>query len=704
MIDLYLWMKDNGSLETVIQGEESPVSKKQICCLAVCLSLMLVASASLADGDRIASKTNTIDYTQLDLEELFNIRVTSVSKKPEKLSETASAIYVITQDDIKRIGATTIMEALRGVPGLCVGRINSSTWAIGARGFNGEFAGKMLVMIDGISIYDPMFSGVFWMNHDMVMQDIDRIEVIRGPGATVWGANAVNGVINIITKSATYTEGFLASATLGTEDRNLNSLQFGGRLNRDSYYRVYGMYNSRGAQVDSLGRSSQDSWVSNRAGFRVDIDKSERTSTTFLGDIANVNAKQNVTVASLTPPYSYPYLDDARFKISNLLARWNYNDTTGSDNTLQFYYTRAEHLSIAGNDECNTWDFDFQRHTAYLGKHDIVWGLDYRIIADHIKEGVLFLANPDHNKSSLFSAFLQDDITLSCDKLRLILGSKIENNSYTGLEIQPSARVLWTPDARHTAWGSISHAVRTPARKDTGFVTKTGVFLSTGGFFPQDSLVLMTIEGVPAIESEDLVAYEAGYRMQPSDNLSFDVTAFYNKYTNLVAYEFGAPYFVTSPEPAHYVWPMYFINGEHGKSSGIEITSSWDITNRWRLKMGFSTLRMTLVSPGDIHQGNGVNPRRQAYLRSSFDLGSNTELDVVVNRVGSISSSAFFGTATIPAYTRVDLSFGWRRSPSQELRFVVQNLTSSHHPEMFAMWAGATEVQRGCYLNMVWQY
>jgi iron complex outermembrane recepter protein len=341
--------------------------------LSAVSALLLISLASSVRAQKL-----TDDLTAASLEDLMNIEVTSVSKREEKLFETAAAIYVITQEDIRRSGATSIPELLRMVPGLNVARIDANKWAISARGFNGQFANKMLVLIDGRSVYTPLFSGVYWDVQDTLLADIERIEVIRGPGATLWGANAVNGVINIITKSAKETQGGLLTVGGGSEETGLGSLRYGGPLGKAAHYRIYTKYFNRTDQVDGLGRSTTGQWAIHRGGFRLDWQASRRDAVTFQGDLYHGSISQQAILPRLSPPFTVAVNDPADVGGLNLLTRWSRSASSKSDFTLQFYYDRTQRFDQVVDETRNTYDLDLQHHLAAGRRHDLVGGLGLR--------------------------------------------------------------------------------------------------------------------------------------------------------------------------------------------------------------------------------------------------------------------------------------------------------------------------------------
>jgi len=666
-----------------------------LCCCAAAALLAGVAGAEA----RAAPGDSTTDLTELSIEELMNVEVTSVSKKPEKLSEAAAAVYVITQEDIRRSGATSIPEALRMAPGLHVARIDANKWAITSRGFNGEFANKLLVLIDGRTVYTPLFAGVYWDVQDTMLEDIDRIEIIRGPGATMWGANAVNGVINIITKSARDTQGGLVSGGAGSEERGFGGVRYGGTLGDSAWYRVYAKYFNRDDSVDSSGDRTSDEWDMLRGGFRIDWDVSESDSLTFQGDIYDGDLRETVDVAFLTPPALLAL--DKSFDVTgaNVLARWSHVFSDTSDMSMQVYYDRAERDKFQLDEVRDTFDLDFQHRFVLGDRHEIVWGLGYRYTADDLDGSFTISLDPDSRHDDLVTAFVQDEITLVDERLKLTVGSKFEHNDYTGFEIQPSVRLLSTPHERHTLWAAVSRAVRTPARTNDDMRINFLVFPGTDG-----STNVMTILGDDDFESEELTAYELGYRVQPVENVYLDIAAFYNVYDDLLTQEPGIPFFELTPAPPHMVIPMYFDNMMDGETYGAEVAVNWNVTESWRVAAGFTCIEMDLdsdSSSGDTlaDETERSSPQHQFHIRSYLNLPHNVQFDTALYYVDSLPAQ------DVSSYVRLDTRLGWRPTENLELSVGLQNLLDTEHDE-YGLMEGAhpTEAERSVYGKVTWTF
>jgi iron complex outermembrane receptor protein len=666
--------------------------------------ISLVASFYLvgnAEGHDDAKQTPQ-DLVELSLEELMDIKVTSVSKKEQKLSQAAAAIFVISQEDIRRSGVTTIPEALRMAPGVEVAQVDANKWAITIRGFNNLFSSKLLVMIDGRTVYSPLFSGVYWDVQDTVLEDIDRIEVIRGPGGTLWGANAVNGVINIITKNARDTQGGMVTAGGGTLENGFGSIRYGGKMGEGekAHYRVFAKYFNRDSFDEAPGADGADEWEAVRGGFRMDLEPSENNSWTIQGDYYDGESGQRVTeVTSLTAPFLTTTDDDVQVKGTNLLARWKHSISERSRTTLQVYYDRAERDAKPLKQTIDTFDMDFHHHLDLGEHHDIVWGVGQRFVYDDLENTFAFSFTPDNRLDHTTSAFIQDDITLIENRLRLTLGSKFEWNSYTEFEYQPNARILWTPHPNHSVWASVSRAVRTPARTDDSFRLN---FLATPGGGLNN---LFSILGNNNLKSEDLVAYELGYRLQPTDRIFLDVATFFNSYDSLISQEPLTPFTEPTPPPTHLTIASQFQNKLTGKAYGVEIAGKWKVFDWWELNSAFNWFQfdLDLTSPSaDTSAGvnDGNSPKYQFNIRSHLKLPHHLEFDTALFVIDELDN------LQIPSYNRLDARIGWLPTDSLEMSLVFQNLLDPRHKEFGGSEGGSTrnEVPRSAYGKVVWKF
>ena len=640
----------------------------------------------------LQAQSPTEDLSHASLETLMNMQVTSVSKKAEKLSKTAAAVFVITQEEIRRSGLTSIPEILRMAPGLSVARVDSNKWAITARGFSGRFANKLLVLIDGRTVYSPLSSGVWWDTQDLILEDVERIEVIRGPGGALWGANAVNGVINITTKRAEDTQGGLVTAGGGSEERAFGSTRYGGKLGAKSFYRISGKYFNRDSSPGWNGRDGADGWSALRGGFRVDTTLSDRNSLTLQGDVYRGDDGTTAIAATLTPPFTRSFANRTTVTGGNLLSRWTHVYANGSDSALQIYYDRTGRDDASFQQGVNTFDVDWQHHIRLSHRQDLVWGLGYRVNADDTRGSLGFALSPDQRATQLFSAFVQDEITVIPDRLRVTLGVKLEHNAYTGFEPQPGVRLLWSPNDRNTAWAAVSHAVRTPSRVDSDGRITVSAFRGAGGV-----VNLVRLLGNPRIQPEDLTAFELGYRVQPAHRIFLDFASFYNQYNGLRSQAKEAPFLEGSPAPPHVVLPLRFVNGGGGGSFGGESAMTWDVTDRWQLSAGYTLLRVRLPANGGAEQ---ESPEHQFQVRSGVKLTRNLELEADTYRVGQLYYQG------VPAYTRVDAGLGWQVGESMELSCGLQNLLDARHWEFISTQGGSlpTQSKRGAYVKLTWQF
>jgi iron complex outermembrane receptor protein len=670
---------------------------------AICF--LLCGVPGWADQQPSSSPTTQEEILELSLEDILNIEITSVSKKAQSLSEAPAAIFVITNDDLRRSGVTNIPDALRMVPGLNVARIDSNKWAVTSRGFNGRFANKLLVLIDGRSVYAPSFSGVYWEVQDTLLEDVERIEVIRGPGATLWGANAVNGVINIITRHAADTQGGLVALGAGSKERGFAGVRYGAVLGEGTYGRIYAKGFRRDEFVHTAGDDANDDWDMLRSGFRVDSRLSGRNALTLQGDVYQGNIDQTIDLATLTPPYSQRVEDEADVSGWNMVARWQHTLSSTSEFTIQAYYDRTDRDEAFAREVRDTFDIDFQHRFAAGEWQDIIWGLGYRYTRDDFTESLIMTIDPDNSSDELLSAFLQDEITLLEDRLWLTLGSKFEHNDYTGFEIQPNARLLWAPHPKHKIWAAVSRAVRTPSRAEYDIRLLNEVIPPSSPDNPSPFPIVLTIVGDSNYDSEELLAYELGYRVVPAKSLSLDVTAFYNDYDNLrnnIADE-------ASFQGTHVVQPLPFDNKWKGEIYGIELAAAWQAADWWRLDIAYSYLR-TRIDASNEREDNPqvqVSPRHQVSLRSAMNLRKDLDMDLwlrYVDDVKAINARAA-SVYEIDSYLTLDARLAWRPIKDLEFSLVGQNLLDDKHPEYIQEnFTLPTEIERSIYGKVTWSF
>jgi iron complex outermembrane receptor protein len=643
---------------------------------------------------------------EMSLDELMDLEVTSVSKQPQKLLQAPSAIQVITSEEIRRSGAASIPEALRLADNLQVAQINSHDWAISARGFNANLANKLLVLVDGRAIYTPLYGGVLWNVQDYVLADIDRIEVISGPGGTLWGANAVNGVINIITKSAQATQGAYAQATGGNELEEQAAARYGGQLTEGTYLRVYGKYTGRGDEITSTDADAEDAWHMGRGGFRLDTERAGADRFTVQGDFYSGTEDSGG-------------IGEAHLSGGNVLGRWTRTLQGDSSMSLQLYYDHT-HLSqpLAASppapfytgfpaasltDDLDTYDVDFQYHFGWGARHKFVWGLGYRATHEDDEDISVIRFLPPTLDQNLYSGFLQDEIMLA-RSLYLTVGSKLEHNDYTGYEVEPSVRLQWNLDPKSLLWGAVSRAVRTPSRYDRDLEVPTGLF----GAPPPFQFPTAYLTGSSNFKAETLVAYEVGYRAQIGSRLSASLSAYYNDYDNLRS---------TTQTPATFLYvfpyPIYFQNNLEGETHGLELSTTYQVLDWWRVHAGYDLLLEHLhVKPGQVDATGATNetadPKGQASLRSSMDLPRNIAFDAALRWVDAlqINNGPTGGPVTglVPSYFEFDARIGWHITKNLELSLAGQNLLHDHHPEYGFPSPTREEIERSVYGRISWGY
>jgi iron complex outermembrane receptor protein len=642
---------------------------------------------------------NSSGLASKSLEELMNIEVTSVSKKEQKLSQTPAAIYVITQEDIARSGATNIPDLLRMVPGVDVAQVDANRWAISIRGFNDIYSNKLLVLIDGRTAYDPIFSGVSWDEMDVPLNDIERIEIIRGPGGTVWGANAVNGVINIITKSARETQGLYLQTGTGSEENNDHEAQYGGRIGSKDYYRAFGRYFSFGALSNAQNENAADGWLMRHGGFRSDWNLSGKDSLMVEGDLYQTNEGQTIRTPLSTQGFAFRIFND-QFNSTggSVLSRWDHTFSGGSETSLQFYemgHTRGDN---GARERFNIVDLSFEHHFHVGSRHDLVWGLDYRYNHGSMRAGYAVSMSPPVRNFNLFSGFVQDQIRLT-DSLWFTLGSKLEHNPFTGVEDEPSASLAWAIDDHQTLWMAASKAIRQPALLDEAFRIDNTPFA-----LPSGELGVISIFGNPDFRSEQLRDYEIGYWSVLSNKVSVDLDGFYSFYRDLRTNEPQTPFFEFSPPPPHLTLPLIWMNGMRGQDYGAEFSANWRVVPRWKLSGGYSLLKMNLhLNPTSQDVSSlaeeGQSPEHQFNIRSYLNITHNWFFDNSLYFVGRLPAYQ------VPSYFRLDSRLAWRPMRSLELSVTGQNLLSPRRFEFGNVdQVVATQPERGVVGRITWSF
>ncbi|CAN5123981.1 TonB-dependent receptor plug domain-containing protein [soil metagenome] len=623
-------------------------------------------SAIAMSGYAAAAELGNID--ELSLEDLANIRITSVSKRSELLSEAPASIFVITGDDIRRAGATTLPEAMRLAPNLQVARVDARNYAVTARGFNNAFENKLLVLIDGRTVYTPLFSGVFWDAQDVVLEDVARIEVISGPGATLWGANAVNGVINVITKSAAETQGVLLAVGAGKDEKS-GAFRYGGAFGDGANYRVYGKYIENDDTRRATGIPVLTGWRRQQVGFRTDWGNASQ-GTTLQGDAYEGSLHQAGT-------------QDIRISGANLLGRFNTKLAGGSDFNVQAYWDHTERNQPgAFIEHLNTFDLQLQHSLTPAQDHSLIWGAGYRLGLDRLQNDKAFAFLPASLNMYWGNVFIQDEIALS-EQLRLTAGAKIESNNYTGLEFLPTLRLAWKAAQNTLVWGSASRSVRIPSRIDRDFYAPPVPTLVNG-------VERYTLAGGPNFQAEVANVVELGYRVQPSPTLSYSATLFSSRYDKLRTLEPNGPN------------GSYFSNGAEGSTHGIEMWGSWQALPAWRLSAGAVGQRVsTTLKPGSLDSSGTTglatsDPTHYWMLRSSYDIAHGHDLDLTLRHVGALKTPA------VPSYTSMDLRYGWKVRPDLELSIVGQNLLERSHAE-YGSAPGRSEYERSVFVKAVWR-
>jgi len=636
--------------------------------------------------------------TELTLEQLGDIEVVSGSKRPEEVWRTPLAIHVITREDIRRSGATSIPEVLRLAPGVEVARIDSDHWSVGVRGFGDQFSKSVVVLIDGRSVYTPLFAGVYWPAHDVLLEDVDRIEVIRGPGGTIWGSNAVNGVINIITTPAAQTHGTMVSAGGGNIDRSDAALRYGGGNGSTFDYRVYGKGINRGAERHSDGIPF-DEWWTGQVGFRTEWTPATGDTLTLQGDLSKGQHGQRASVASFSPPSQVPLEGDLDASGANVRFRWERESDTGRGFRLQTYYDRTSWLAPHFGERRNTFDADFVHHVTLARRHTVTAGVGARISPARFIQTIPTLDfSPRRETSSVYSGFVQDEFDLIRDRVQLTAGSKVEHNTYTGVEVEPSIRALWTPRPGQSAWAAVTRAVRTPSRIEDAIVSTT--FASNvAAAVP----VFVRISGNPDFEAERMVGYEAGYRTRVGPRAYFDVAAFHDVHDGLGSFSLGQITVEQSPAPLHALANVLYVNGVSGTSDGFELSPDWQLRRWWQLRGSYSYVRFNLANtPGSVDVNavarySGSSPHHQLRLQSQVNLPRGGEVDVAYRYVSALPAQK------IASYHTADTRIGWTLSPSLALSIAGQNLFSPSHLEFNHNAGPAVGIARSVFVELRWR-
>ncbi len=660
-------------------------------------SIVVFTTISLAIGVPMRAAAVEADALRtMTIEELLSVDVSTASRRPESLHETAAAAYVITRDAIHRSGATTIPDALRLAPGVEVAQVGAHSWAVSMRGFNGDLSNKLLVLIDGRSVYSPLFAGVFWDVQNYLMADIERIEVIEGPGGTLWGANAVNGVINIITRSAFDTLGTRVEIGGGNEERSFGSARFSTRLGDDGAIRGYvKAFDQSGAQRLSDGESFDD-WRMTQGGFRSDSDVGDTDVVTLQGDAyegeEGGESDRDFTLGTLP---TGPRVTNTQLDGANLLGRWTHASNERSELALQVYWDRTSRaIPRTYNERRDTTDIDLQQRLN-LGAHDFVWGLGARRTSDELHNTVFASFVPPDRTDWTYSGFVQDQFSFANGRARLTLGSKLEHNNYTGYEPQPNARFAWLASDRQTWWAAVSQAVRIPARLDADI--RLTVPLAIPGIpIP----VYARINGSDNFDSERLTAYEGGWRMQVRPTLSLDLSLFYNDYDDLATTEPLTPLVEAGPNGPYLLLPNVRDNRKEGESYGGTLLAQWQPIDTWRLQFQYSYLEVDLDPKSGtldptIRSTEGNSPEHQVGVQSYADLPHDITFFAQLRYVDKLPALG------IHQYTELAMSFSWQATSSIELRLSGRNLLDPRHPEFGS--GDPLEIERSIYGSIVFR-
>ena len=620
-----------------------------------------------------ADPQSSEEVLDLPLERLLDVSVVSASRKSQSLSDVSSAIFVINQEDIRHSGATTIPDLLRMVPGAQVSSIDGHSWAVSIRGFNGNFSNKLLVMIDGRSVYTPLYGGVFWDVQDTLFDNIERIEVIRGSGSTMWGANAVNGVINIITKNSQDTKGGLVTALGGNQGHAEAGLRYGAALSEATSYRLYLKHVDKGDTYTTTP-GAEDFLRVTRGGFRMDSAPSGSLNLTLQGDAYGGREGNTYTAASFTPPFGDTLTQTTGLFGANLLSRLDWLQSETSKFSLQIYYDRTDRSTKLVQEYRDTVDLDLQHNLRVAGGHEFTWGAGYRFLHDHTPGSAVFYLIPESRSDTLLNLFVQDEITLLPDTLRLTLGSKLEHSKYAGWELEPSAKLSWTPRKGYSLWASVSRSVRTPTRGEQDVRITYQVFPPTPPL-PFPSAVVLT--GNRGVAAESLVAYELGFRTDLSDQFSLDISTFYNRYHSIIDSTPQTPFVQGGTQ---LTLPYVFNNLYRFDSTGGEFSLQYQPRDWWKIKGGYSYIRF-FGGEAVNFLGIKATPSHQATLRSMFALGRDLDLDFWARYVGANRYPLSYGTIDLAGYAELDIHLAWRPMAGLELSLVGRNLLHDRHLE-----------------------
>jgi iron complex outermembrane receptor protein len=656
-------------------------------------TLAVAAVVATSPSEAGAQTPTPEDLKRLSLEELLRVEITTAMRVPEPATAIPAAVFVITQDDIRRSGAASLPEILRLAPGLQVAQQDGARYAVGMRGFADRLARSMLVLMDGRAVYSPLFAGTYWEVQDTLLEDIERIEIVRGPGGTLWGANAVNGIINIITRRAQDTRGTLVSGSLGSHTRGPIAVRHGGAAGSNGYFRAYAKAFDRDAQFHAAGAAYDQSNMV-QGGLRGDWTLSRSRTLTLQGDVYTGELGQRFSLPLASPPFTQSSIRDAGLSGGNVLARWA-APIAGGEYQLQTYYDRTRRDERPVAETRDTFDVDFQHRRRLGRRHGLVWGGGYRVTNGRITAVAPTAFLPPDRTDSLYTAFFQDDFIVRPERLRLILGTKVEHNDYSGFEIQPSGRLMWSITPSHSLFSAVTRAVRTPSRVETDYTTTSLSNPSVPAF--------VRLQPNPEFEPEELTAYELGYRVRTVPSLYVTVSGFFNHLENTLSTELLPAFVETTPPPARLILPVTFRNGLHGNSHGVEITGDVRPLAWWRATVNYSFLRVQMTrNPGsaDVSQERryeGLSPQHQIQFVSSLDLPGRVSLDWFLRYVSELPAGP------VPGYATSNVRASWHPHPRLEVAVIGQNLHEARHLEWPTGAGGNVLIERSARVAVTWR-
>jgi iron complex outermembrane recepter protein len=658
------------------------------------------ATLLLMAGVPLQAQTTPVDLSAASIEDLMNIEITSASRKEERADEVPAAVYVITHNDIRRSGMTSVPDLLRLVPGVQVAQVNANKWAVSVRGFNGLYSNKLLVLVDGRSVYNPVFAGVLWDTEDVMLEDVDHIEVIRGPGAAVWGANAVNGVINILTRSAADTKGLLVRARTGTLDPGNVAIRYGGTSGSGAY-RAYTQISTHGDfVVGTPAVAAGDHWHSVLSGFRGDW--SVGPDSYMIQGNASVTRQRPLWLNF--DPAANNQADTsavADAQVADVVGGWTHTHGNGATLHLQAYVDYAHRLESVVNYRRNTLDFDAFYRSPFAERHDLVIGGGLRHVVENIDGGPGYSFTPDRARETLLTAFAQDEIIVT-GRVHVTLGAKLEHESDDGLLFQPTARLMWTFQPHRHVWAAVSRAIRSPSLVDKGL--RIDFPPTVQASLPNGPPLAITVLGNPAAQDEGLISTEGGYRLDLGLHAAIDVAAFLGRYKRLQTSEPSLPNLVVVDGRPVLAVTTLFQNLLDADTKGIEISGRVAMSDAWQMDGAFSSFHLTPhLDASSLDSGaaayDGTAPRYQWSAHSALSIGPRLQTDIMLFYVGAL------GQSDVPAYTRADARFEWTFTPRVSITAQGQNLLHASHAESGPLTTIiTTRLPRSVSLGVAWRF